>query len=118
MKPNSGKPVRKRVKSPFAENLKQLLAEKKISQREAAKIAGISPATFNQWLSGNQPNSLEAVLKLSQHLNCNFQWLLTGVQPADDASKKSLTELFEIEPVPTLSGCYFIEMKKMKRRTP
>lgn len=72
------KPIRKRVDSPFAKNLKNILEERGISQRAAAEIAGVNSATINQWLSGSQPNDSMAVLKLCKGLRCDFQWLLTG----------------------------------------
>ena len=47
------KPARKKVQSPFAKNLKSILAERGLSQKAAAEIANVTPATLNDWLSGS-----------------------------------------------------------------
>lgn len=113
----SKKPIRKRVESPLAKNLKAILEERGISQRTAAEIAGVNSATVNQWLSGSQPNDPMAVLRLCKGHKCDFQWLLTGSSPErSNPSEIGLTELFDIQNEPDFSGIFMIEAKRLKRR--
>lgn len=50
------KPARKKVQSPFARNLKAILAERGLSQKAAAEVANVTPATLNDWLAGSNPS--------------------------------------------------------------
>lgn len=110
-------PVRKRIDTPFAKNLKKLLVERGISQRAAAEIAGVNSATINQWLSGTQPNDAMAVLKLSKAFGCDFQWLLTGQHSErSKLGEIGLSELFDIQDEAALTGIFMIEAKRLKRR--
>lgn len=72
------KPARKKIQSPFAKNLKLILTERGISQKAAAEIANVTPATLNDWLAGSVPNDHIAVQRLCRALGCSFEWLLTG----------------------------------------
>lgn len=113
---SKGKPVRTRVKSPFADNLKAILAERGLTQRGAAEIAGVHVAVLNEWLQGASPADHVAVMKLCTGLRVDFQWLLTGVHSNPDLSKTSLAELFDIEPDPDFSGLFLLEAKRLKRK--
>ncbi|MEK6627204.1 MAG: helix-turn-helix transcriptional regulator [Bdellovibrionota bacterium] len=109
------RPARKKVESPFAKNLKAILAERGISQTAAASIAGVSPPTVNDWLHASAaPNNLIAVQKLCRAMNCDFEWLLTGSQSKVDLKEIALTELFESEPDPSFSGIFQIEAKRLR----
>lgn len=71
-------PIRSKISSPFADNLALLLKQHGLSLRNVAKEIGVSAAVLHAWTRGGAPQDLQAVLKLSQLLGVNFQWLLTG----------------------------------------
>lgn len=107
---------KKGSKSIFATNLEKLLKERKLTQKVLADIAGVSPSTMNEYLNGNQPQSMEAVLKISESLKVDFQWLLTGENSRSNLKDMSLAELFDMEDEPSFSGVFQIEMKRLKRK--
>lgn len=112
---NNKRPARKKVESPFAKNLKAILTERGISQTAAASIAGVSPATLNDWLHASAvPNNLISIQKLCRAMNCDFEWLLTGSQSKVDFKEIALTELFESESDPSFSGIFQIEAKRLR----
>ena len=109
---------KKKNTSVFAQNLKKILEERKISQADAARLAGIKRSTINDWLAGTNPQDLQAVQKLSTAINCDFQWLVTGtISPKQQPEDLSLNQLFDIETDASFSGIYIIEAKKLKRRS-
>lgn len=110
------KPARKKNQSPFAKNLKAILAERGISQKAAAEMAGTSTSTVNDWLASAQPSSLMSVAKLARALNCDFEWLLTGDQSRINLQELSMTELFESEPDPSFSGIFEISAKRLRKK--
>ncbi len=109
-------PIRKRIESPFSKNLKAILEERGISQRAAAEIAGVNPASINEWLNGSHPSDPMATLKLCQGLKCDYQWLMTDSRPNLEVNELGLSEIFEIQDEADFSGIYMIEAKKLKRR--
>lgn len=101
--------------SPFAKNLKAILAERALSQTAAATIAGVSPATLNDWLHSTAvPNDLISIQRLCRALNCDFEWLLTGSQSKINIKEIALAELFESESDPSFSGIFQIEAKRLR----
>ncbi len=110
------KPVRKKNQSPFAKNLKAILAERGLSQKAAAEVAGVTPATLNDWLAGSVPNDHIAVQRLARALDCSFEWLLTGSETKPDSKSISLTELFESEIDPSFSGIFEISARRLRRK--
>lgn len=102
--------------SVFAKNLKQILAERGISQRGAADLAKTNPSVINDWLSGAQPLNLDPIVLLCRALKCDFQWLLTGTRSELSSKELSLTELFDMQADPMTSGIFMIEAKRLKRR--
>ena len=90
------KPARKKIGSPFAKNLKQILEERGLSQRGAAEIAKLNVAVINDWLNGSIPHDHDAVLRLCKGLKCDFQWILTSSHSEIRAKEMSLQEIFEM----------------------
>ena len=79
----------------FAKNLKALASEKKMTIRELAKLAGVSPSTINDWQSGTSPENYLAVKNLAKALNVSFSFLLTGEYDEIDQTKPaSIAEVF------------------------
>ena len=115
-RPIKQKPIRHRVESPFGENLKKILKEKGMTLRQAAKIAGVNPATLHSWEHGGAAQDLNAVLKLCQELKIDFQWLLTGTSGSADLRDATISQLFDMENDPTFTGLFMIEAKRLKRK--
>ena len=115
-KENSRQPRRKRITTPFAQNLKKILQDREVSIRGAAEICGVNQAMVHSWINGAQPHDLIAVLKLCKALKCDFQWLLTNSHPQVSIKEMSLQEIFEMENDPAFSGIFQIEAKRLKRR--
>lgn len=113
---NKGRPARKKIQSPFSKNLEKVLAERGISQRSAAELAGVPVATLNDWLTGTQPADLFAVQKLCRAIKCNFEWMLTGAEDHVDPRNLSLSEIFDVQDDATFSGIFQIEAKRLKRK--
>lgn len=63
---------------PFARILIELMAERSMSVREAARIAGVAPSTITSWRSNAKPEDFIAVRKLAHALGVTMSYLLTG----------------------------------------
>jgi transcriptional regulator with XRE-family HTH domain len=107
---------KKKVESPFAKNLAKILQERNLSQKAVAEIANISPSVVSDWLKGNQPHDLNALLTICQAIKCDFQWLVTGVHSKPNLKDISLAEIFDIEDEPSASGLFQIEAKRLTRK--
>ena len=96
----------------FCANLQKVMKERSLSGRATAEIAGVAQSTFAQWLSGSQPNDLEAVHRLAVGLNVSFSWLLLGKEEA--IPSRSLEDLYDIATEPDLSGFFLLEAKRLR----
>lgn len=110
------KPSRKKVEGPFAKNLRLILAERGLSQKSAAEVAGTTTSTVNDWLAGSQPADLLCVQRLARALKCDFEWLLTGSQSQFDAREVAMSQIFDGEPDPTFSGVFEISARRLRRK--
>ncbi|MGE3683033.1 MAG: helix-turn-helix domain-containing protein [Bdellovibrionales bacterium] len=110
------KPIRKKIQSPFAKNLKAILNERGLSQKAAAEVANVTPATLNDWLAGSNPSDHIAVQRLCRALGCSFEWLLTGAETRIESKSLSMTELFDSEPDPSFSGVFEISARRLRRK--
>lgn len=112
------KPARKKIESPFAKNLNAILEERAISQKTAAAMAEVTPATMSDWTSGaSLPHDHLKIEKLCRALGCDFQWLLTGIHSRSDLQSLSMSELFESEEDPMFSGVFEISARRLKRKS-
>lgn len=57
---------------PVKSRIKVILVEKDISQKEFAKMLGVSPQQANNWISGRTIPRMETLLKMSKLLNCTI----------------------------------------------
>ena len=101
--------------SPLAKNLRKLLADKGINQRTAAKMAGVSVSTINDWTAGATPKNLSNVAVLAKQLGVSFEFLCLGTTPSKAAEDISTDELFE-EVGGSIEGIYRIVATKLVRR--
>lgn len=96
----------------FAKNLIFLIQEKKITQRQLAKVAGVSASTLNSWLAGSAVTDMDAVMKICDEFDCSFSWLLTGKEDKKTENKNIVNELFDYESV-SFNGLYEISARKL-----
>lgn len=101
---------------PFAKNLKSLMKERNLSQRKLAALAGIRPSTINDWLSGAVPNDLNAVAKLANILQLDFQVLLLGYNPNIQSTSNNVRDFFDIDDDSEFEGVFLIQAKRLKLR--
>lgn len=113
MESKTKKRPRRDRNSPLAANLKLILAERGLSQKQAASLMDISLSVLHDWLQGTSPNDPMPILKLCQALSCDFQWMLTGIRSVP-AATDNLHELFDIQDDPAFSRIFKVEAKRLK----
>lgn len=70
---------RRRTKSiPFSHKLRSIMTQRKLTVRDTAKLAGVSPSVIQSWMSDAVPHDLEAVSRLADALNLGFKELILG----------------------------------------
>ncbi len=91
-----GTPKRRaREVAPFARNLIDLMSQKNMTVREAAKIAGVGHATVVNWRGGALPEDFRAVRLLAKALGVSFSFLLTGEDDTRPDGPASMNEVFQ-----------------------
>lgn len=53
-----------------AENLRRLIYEKQVEQKDIAKVTGVSPASVSLWLSGQRTPRMKHIDALCKFLGC------------------------------------------------
>lgn len=91
------KKTRKRAgPTPFGKILRSLMAEKNITIRQAAEIAGVGSSTIDDWRGGALPEDYSAVKRLAGALGVSFAFLLTGEEDKRSGSAlPSVAEVFD-----------------------
>ena len=64
--------------SKFADVLKQVMKEKRISISETSRKTGIPQSTLSEWSNGRTPKLDYSVIKLAQFLGVSVEYLVTG----------------------------------------
>lgn len=59
----------KEQKQIFSQNLKRILAEKRLAQIEVSDAIGVPPQTFNSWASGKALPRMDKVQRLADYLD-------------------------------------------------
>ena len=62
--------------SKFAENLKDLMFDNNLSQKDLAESTAIDRASINRYLKGNCIPNLKAVVRLAEYFNCSVDFLI------------------------------------------
>lgn len=85
---------RKKTSSPLGQLLTELLTAKKLTNRAAAQIAGVSATSIQDWKNGVSPTDFIGLAKLADHLGVPLRFLLTGEhEPASDDREITLSEV-------------------------
>jgi len=80
----------------FSKVLNNLLEEKGLGVREAARIANVGASTIMSWKSGSNPENYEAAKRLAKGLGVSLAFLLTGEDDSrSDSTAPSIAEVFE-----------------------
>lgn len=80
----------------FAKTLRNLMAERGVTVREAGKIAGVSHSVIDDWRAGALPEDYLAVKRLGKGLGVSMSFLLTGEDDSrPTGSTLALSEVFE-----------------------
>lgn len=75
----------------FWSNVKKLLSEKKILQKDFASMLEINVATLKNQMTRNIIPDAETAVKISQALGISVEYLVTGAE--NDSAKKELSAL-------------------------
>lgn len=79
---------------PFGKILKQVMADRGLTVRAVAEMAGVSGSVVQSWLNKANPHDLQAVARLAKALNMSFKELLLGERDSFQ-SEVTLEQLFE-----------------------
>src|ERR1700677_1365947 len=87
---------RPRNASPFGKILTELMNEKKIGVREAARIADVGASTIVSWRGGALPEDFQAVKKMATALGTTLGYLLTGEDDSrPEGATPAIAEVFK-----------------------
>ena len=103
--------------STLAERMSEALKESGMTQRELARACGVSPASVNNWLSG-QTKSLKAATahRAAEALKVSALWLSEGIGPKQRT--KTSPETYSSAPVsPPPIASDVVETKPPTSRT-
>ncbi len=91
------------------ERLKQL----SITQKEFAKKAGIQQSTISEWKKNKTNPSSDKILAICKALDVTPEWLLSGVDPAENRGKNQKYYTVDLS---TDSGMLVIEFNKLDKQ--
>lgn len=60
----------------FGRNLKALLTDAQMSQKELSKLTGISECNISKYIAGNMMPSLKSIMNIMEALDCDFEDLV------------------------------------------
>lgn len=64
------------MKNKFAERLKDLREEKKLSQNQLAKLTGISQRAIGMWENKQRTPNIEAIITLAEFFNVTAGYII------------------------------------------
>jgi transcriptional regulator with XRE-family HTH domain len=74
--------------SDLLERINELQKRTQLTQKQVAKEAGISLASFTEWNKGKAKPSLDAVVKLAAYFNVSLDYLVLGKEATDESETK------------------------------
>jgi transcriptional regulator with XRE-family HTH domain len=80
-------------KTPLAETLTALLEQKRLTMKEAARLAKIPRSSLQGWCHGTSPSNFQEVKRLADVLGCSLQFLLLGHNDTDPRIEERQREL-------------------------
>lgn len=79
--------------------LRELRAEKNISQRKMAEMYSVSQGTYNNWEQGNTQPSIEQLIELARFFSVSVDYLIGN---SDDEGYIKIQEVLSKDDVATL----------------
>jgi transcriptional regulator with XRE-family HTH domain len=67
----------------FYKRIEPLMAEKKMSQKDLADIAGVTPPSVFEWKNEGTMPRADTAVKIADYFNVSVKWLITGNKDAD-----------------------------------
>lgn len=76
--------------STFPQNFRDLMSERKTTQRKMAEICSVKPQSISQWANGETRPDILSLKKIAEHFQVSTDYLLglTNVQTPDIATKE------------------------------
>ncbi len=71
----------------FGERLKKILKIRRITQKDLAKITGLSQSTISFYIANKKSPSVINAKKIADSLNVDLNWLLSGEEYDDERFK-------------------------------
>jgi len=60
----------------FGRNLKALLTDARMSQKELSKLTGISESTISRYIAGEMMPTLKSIANIMEALDCDYEDLV------------------------------------------
>jgi len=86
-----------KIEQPFAKILTRLLMERKLTNKQAGAIAGVSPSVIQDWKTGTSPGDLTALKSLADGLGVSVSFLISGEE--DKTKNINVKAVFKDGPV-------------------
>jgi transcriptional regulator with XRE-family HTH domain len=100
----------------FKKRLKELLAERHITQNKLAEMIGITQSTVSKWfvLDGHNSPTMNQLIEISRLLQVDLNWLFLGVGDKNMVNFYQVDEAKQIDQVQTELDFVMKEVKLLK----
>ena len=93
----------------FSENLRRLMAERRVTAKVIADATGIPNSTLSEWTGGRTPKLGDDVLKLARFFGVPIEFFLTG----KNAEAEVIEDFLREDGFATIhSGVYRVKIEK------
>ena len=98
------------MKKKFAEILRDLMRERRVTAKEISSKTGISQSTLSEWLGSRTPRFSEDVLKVAHFFGVSLEYLLNGATSEEGIVNEVIGNGTDF--VSVHSGLYKIHIEK------
>lgn len=77
----------------FIENLQSALREKKLAQKDLAKMLQTGTSTVSNWIKRGTIPSADTAVKIAQFLGVSVEWLVTGRDAVSETFSREEVEV-------------------------
>lgn len=95
--------------------LKKLLHEHDLTAAQLARACSIAPQTINNWLSGQEPRSLNQIKAVADHFGVSVDYLVYGLDIKKSYLKESLKEPMEQFEDEINAGVFEVVLRRIRR---
>ncbi len=93
-----------------------MITERGLTQKAIAQLADVPVSTVCGWVSGVLPTDPLAAYRLAKALNVDFQWLLTSESSKGRPSEIPISEIFDLQDEPAMTGMFGITARRLKKK--